>query len=192
MFKNTYQRSSFRDSKIATDPSDGLDHLLRKYLPSLIRLGHSAKEVRTKILNICYFRRKSDRGPFEFKPILKYGCSETRPTRNQLRPLKLAEYHLIHNLPLAPLKVPLCFQPPKSRSVQNWMHCSNYGCKVCNAYEILIPSNLSTPVIPGNRVRILYLLHHGKDTNGEPNSKHLLINIANMNSSTLRYSTLPN
>ncbi|KAI6649856.1 hypothetical protein LOD99_6406 [Oopsacas minuta] len=174
MCKNTYQSSAFRASKIATDPSDALDHLLRRYLPSLRRLGHNMKEVIGKLVNICYFPTTSDREPFEYKPILKYTYSQTRPSKAQLHPLEITDYHLIPNIPLAPLKELLCYQCPKSTHQHNYIHCPTQTCIMCNSYDTLVSAHLAVPVIPCTRLRMLYLLHQGKDEQGNANSMHML------------------
>ncbi|KAI6658717.1 hypothetical protein LOD99_10949 [Oopsacas minuta] len=146
MCKNTYQSSAFRASKIATNPADALDHLLRRYLPSLKRLGHNLRDVTTKLVNICYFPTRTDKEPFEFKPILKYTYSQTRPTKSQLHHLEITDYHLIPNIPLALLKGQLCYQMPKSTHNHNYIHCPSYTCRMCNNYETLASVHLSTPL----------------------------------------------
>ena len=104
MCANTYVGSAFRATKIGTDPSDTPDHLIRKYVPALRRLEHNVHEVITKQVNIANFPRKTEKPEWEYKPIIKYAFSQTRPTKQQLEPVTKQDFHFIPNLPLAPLR----------------------------------------------------------------------------------------
>ena len=137
MTKSTYKSSAFRASKIGTDPADTLDHLLRKYLPALVRAGHYPTEVITNLVNIAYFQKTQEATEFEKKPIIKYNYADTRPTKNQLKPLEIKDYHLIPQLPLAPLKATLSYQPPHSAINHTIKTCNNTECEECNKYGIL-------------------------------------------------------
>ena len=163
--------SVFRATKISTDPADCLDFLLRKYLPSFVRNGHNAKETVTKITNNPYFPTRTLKQEWEFKPIIKFTWTETRPTKKQIQPLELQDYHLIPSLPLAPLKSLLCYQPPSQYIRHNWEKCSSPSCRSCNSYDIIIDSHLPVLIAPCNDYRCIYLLHHPK-SNGK---KHVFL-----------------
>ena len=134
--KNTYRSSAFRASTIATDPTDTLDHRLRKYLPALVRAGHNTTEVITNLVNIVYFLKTQETTEFQKKPIITYNYADTRPTKNQLKPLEIKNYHLIPQLSLLPLKVTLRNQSPHSVINHTINRCNNTECGGCNKYGI--------------------------------------------------------
>ena len=138
MCANTYVSSAFRATKIGTDPSQTLDHLIRKYLPALTRLGHKPNEVIEKHTNIAYFPKHSTKKPWEYKPILKYTYSETRPTKKQMEPLTKKDYHVIPNIPLAPLKGILNYQKPGKQTEHHWHKCDTQQCSKCSKYYPII------------------------------------------------------
>ena len=179
MAGNTYISSVFRATKTSTDPVDCLDFLLRKYLPGLVRNRHNAKQTATQITNNTYFPTRTSKQEWEFKPILKFTWTETRPAKKQLQPLELQDYHLIPSLPLAPLKSLLCYQPPSQYTRHSWEKCPSPNCISCNSYDIIIDAHLPVPIAACNDYRCIYLLHHPKD-NGK---KHVFL------SSTLNPST---
>ena len=104
MAKNTYVSTAFRLTKTSTDPSDCLNLLLRKYLPALVRKGHSATDTVKKLFKFSYFPTHSEKKEREHKPLLRYTFTQTRPTKQQMLPIEIKDYHLIPSLPLAPLK----------------------------------------------------------------------------------------
>ena len=53
--QETYKPSTNRTCKIGIDPANTLDHLLRKYLPALVRAGHRTTNVITNLVNTSYF-----------------------------------------------------------------------------------------------------------------------------------------
>ena len=171
MTANTYISSAFRASRTATDPADCLEYLLLKYIPALIRNGHNAKDTITKLFQTSYFPTNSTKKEWEYKPIIKYTWSNTRPTKTQMLPITIKDYHLIPNLPLASLKSILSYQPPHTEPIHEWQSCSNHECIMCTRYSIQTTTHLPVPITPCNLYRCVYLLHHPNDTTSE----HLFI-----------------
>ena len=128
----SYHPSAFRASKTSTDPSDYLDYLINKYLPPLVRSGHNATETATKLAITSYFPTPIEKREWEYKPIIRYTWSDTRPNRRQLQPLELKDFHLIPILPLAPLKYLLAYQSPKPVTS---IHGSNAAPKSASAVK---------------------------------------------------------
>ena len=183
MSKNTYKSSAFRATKIGTDPSDILQHLLLKYLPALTRSGHNPRETITTLVNTSYFPSKSTKLEWEPKPTIKYTFSDTRPTKHQLETLELKDYRLIPSLPMPPLKAILCYNPPSRQSSHTYHLCTNTTCDPCNKYTIILTNNLTIPVIPCTYLRCTYLLHT-PETNDDNDKTQMYIdqcNIANVN-----------
>ena len=174
MCSNTYVGSAFRATKIGTDPSDTLDYLLRKYVPALRRLGHNVNDVITKLVTIAYFPKNTEKPEWEFKPLLKYAFSQTRPTKQQLEPVTTQDFHIIPNLPLPPLRGLLSHQRPKATTVYRWTPCTNNTCCKCHKYMPLIEAGTNTPIIPCSYLRCIYLLYHPctPPTNGNNNNAH--------------------
>ena len=172
MAKNTYKSPAFRATKIGTDPAETLNHLLTKYLPALVRKGHRAIPTIESLLNISYFPTKSEKQEWELKPIIKYKYSETRPTKQQLQPLQIKDYHLISNLHLAPLKGALCYQPPHKQANHTYHLCGNATCNDCRKYEVIMDNNLNTQIIPSTHLRCTFLLYTTKATS---ENQHLYI-----------------
>ena len=164
MCGNTYVGSAFRATKIGTDPSDTLDYLIRKYVPALRRLDHNVQDVITKLVNIAYFPKKTEKPEWEFKPLIKYSFSQTRPTKQQLEPVTKQDFHLIPNLPLAPLRGLLSYQRPKTATVHRWATCTSNACSKCQKYLPLIEAGTNTPIIPCTYLRCLYILYHPRTT----------------------------
>ena len=156
MAKNTYLSSAARASKTATDPSDCLEYLLLKYLPALVRNGHNTIETIQKLTTAAYFPALSPKQEWEFKPIIRYTWSDTRPNKKQLQPLEMKDYHLIPTLPLAPLKALLSYQPPKTTYKHEWQKCSNIDCIMCNNYDLYTTSTLAVPVTTVTTTAVLY------------------------------------
>ena len=165
MTKNTYISSAFRAAKTSTDPADALNYLIRKYLPTLVRNGHDAKQTLITLINTTYFPQQTTKKEWEFKPIIKYTWTNTRPTKKQLTPIELKDYHLIPNLPLAPLKGLLAYQLPTKFSNHIWNPCRCNECIMCTCYRIYTANHLNVPITPCNNYRCLYLLTHEQNEN---------------------------
>ena len=189
MCANTYVGSAFRATKIGTDPSDTLDHLIRKYVPALRRLEHNVNDVITKLVNIAYFPRKTEKPEWEYKPIIKYAFSQTRPTKQQLEPVTKQDFHFIPNLPLAPLRRLLSYQRPKTSNTHQWTPCASPSCVKCTKYQPLMEAGTNTPIIPCTYLRCLYLLHHPR-TNTTDDTLHFYLAATSLEIGTVKYTTL--
>eukprot|EP00800_Vazella_pourtalesii_P013361 TRINITY_DN3195_c0_g1_i1.p1 TRINITY_DN3195_c0_g1~~TRINITY_DN3195_c0_g1_i1.p1 ORF type:complete len:139 (-),score=2.07 TRINITY_DN3195_c0_g1_i1:22-438(-) len=132
MAKNTHLSSAARASETATELSDCLEYLLLKYLPALVRNGHNTIETINKLTIASYFPTPSPKQEWEFKRIIRYTWSDTRPNKKQLTPLEIKDYHLILTFPLAPLKSLLSYQPHKTTYKHEWQKCNNIDCIMCN------------------------------------------------------------
>ena len=181
MAKNTYKSSAFRATKIGTNPADTLHYLLLKYLPALVRSGHKPMETIKTLVNISYFPQRSEKQEWEPKPCIKYNYSNTRPTKQQMQPLEIKEYNLIPNLPMAPLKAILCYQPPHEKPNHTYHLCGHPECRPCGKYEVIIENHLNPPVIPCTFLRCTYLLH----TPNNNNEHHLYIDQCNLGNITI-------
>ena len=188
MCANTYVGSAFRATKIGTDPSDTLDYLIRKYVPALRRLEHNVQDVIIKLVNISYFPRKTEKPEWEFKPIIKYSYSQTRPTKQQLEPVTKQDFHFIPNLPLAPLRGQLSYQKPKQNTTHQWTPCTTPSCAKCAKYMPLMEAGTNTPIIPCTYLRCLYLLYHPRSTTNEP--LHFFLAATSLEIGTVKYTTM--
>ena len=138
MCANTYVGSAFRTTKIGTDPSDTLDFLIRKYVPALRRLEHNVQDVIVKLVNISYFPKKTQKPEWEFKLIIKYSFSQTRPTKQQLEAITKKDFHYI--ILLEPHRGLLSYQQIRTTTTHRWANCESPAYDKCHKYTPLIES----------------------------------------------------
>ena len=107
-----------------------------------------ATKTVTKLVNLSYFPSHTTKKEWEYKPIIKYSWTQTRPTKKQLTPLEIKDYHLIPSMPLAPLKGLLSYQPPNLTPNHTVDPCGATQCLLCQTYNIFTTCHLSVPTIP--------------------------------------------
>ena len=131
---------------------------------------------------------KTEKPEWEFKPIIKYSFSQTRPTKQQLEPVTKQDFHFIPNLPLAPLRGTLSYQKPKLTTTHQWTPCTTPSCVKCAKYTPLMEAGTNTPIIPCTYLRCLYLLYHPRNTTNEP--LHFFLAATSLEIGTLKYTTM--
>ena len=82
----------------------------------------------------------------------------------------------ISNLPLAPLKGLLAYQPPQTTPVHEWKTCNMIDCIMCSNYDVLTTAILAVPNTPCNNYHCVYILHHP----GTHEQEHVYIDITSV------------